>query len=767
MRHGLATSRPMQMSDPKVLHLYPHVDYYDHCRSARMSPDPESPHSEKLPRIHDIAIQASYEDLTVPIPTHVDADMEGRVWRKLDLRLLPVVTMFYFLSFLDRSNISNARVAGLQKDLGMTNTQYTIALTVTYIPYILAELPSNLLLKIVGPNIMLASMLTLWGLVTTMQGVIRNYAGLLVCRFFLGLFEGGILAGLVLYCSFFYPRQKLQWRLSAFISAASLSGAFSGLLAFGIVNLKGAGGRPGWAWIFILEGGFTFLFGLSSYFLIPISPARASFLTTREREYVLARLKEDGSMSKNKSELGRGSSDGRDGQEARVDGFRWREVGAAFSLKSENAHVWMVAVILFFSGTSLFGMAYFTPSIVQGLGFTAERAQLMSVPPFAAAFFVMMIGSYISDRYRCRGAVAMFSALLGVIGFTMFLASTSHRIQYASLFFSIPGIYLGAPTYSSWIANNSAPHTRRATAIAIAFISTNIGGIFATWLIGTLSPAPRYTLATEVLLIFNAGMLFITGVNIWHLWRQNKKKAGIRRLIPKDQEVEGLGDRSAWFLTGILAAVALATQSASAHYIFKTLLVGSKSSTQAVRQPQDNSPLHDITSDYVRCNKDPGNASETVTIAAGQKIGFQLDTAMYHEGPVAIYLGKAPSSAAAWDGSGQNWFKIAEWGAKSFNPMIFSSYEQTDFTTTIPATTLPGQYLARIESLALHLGTGVPEIFVSCGQIKITNDGTAKQPSNKVSIPGYIAADDKDLTMNIYETGITSYHVPGPDVWRG
>lgn len=100
MRHGLATSRPMQMSDPKVLHLYPHVDYYDHCRSARMSPDPESPHSEKLPRIHDIAIQASYEDLTVPIPTHVDADMEGRVWRKLDLRLLPVVTMFYFLSFL-------------------------------------------------------------------------------------------------------------------------------------------------------------------------------------------------------------------------------------------------------------------------------------------------------------------------------------------------------------------------------------------------------------------------------------------------------------------------------------------------------------------------------------------------------------------------------------------------------------------------------------------------------------------------------------------
>lgn len=96
----------MQMADPKVLHLYPHVDYYDHCRSARMSPDPESPHSEKQPPIHDISIDSqSYESLTVPRPgrlssTHVDPAMEGRVWRKLDWRLLPVVTMFYLLSFL-------------------------------------------------------------------------------------------------------------------------------------------------------------------------------------------------------------------------------------------------------------------------------------------------------------------------------------------------------------------------------------------------------------------------------------------------------------------------------------------------------------------------------------------------------------------------------------------------------------------------------------------------------------------------------------------
>lgn len=108
------------------------------------------------------------------------------VWRKLDLWLLPTVAMFYLLSFMDRTNFANARVAGLQKHLGMTNKQYSIALTVTYVPYIVAELPSNLLLKAVGPNLMLPTMLTLWGVVTALQGTVTSYKALLVARFFLG-----------------------------------------------------------------------------------------------------------------------------------------------------------------------------------------------------------------------------------------------------------------------------------------------------------------------------------------------------------------------------------------------------------------------------------------------------------------------------------------------------------------------------------------------------------------------------------------------------
>lgn len=471
--------------------------------------------------------EASSGDRSESPSTVFDPLLEKQVWRKLDMWILPVVAMFYFLSFLDRSNIGNARVAGLQKDLKMTNKEYSIALTVTYVPYIVAELPSNLLLKTVGPNLMLPTMLTLWGVVTALQGVVQTYGGLLACRFFLGLLEGGVFPGLVLYLSFFYPRHQLQWRISAFFSAASLSGAFSSLLAFGIIRVNGIGNRHGWAWIFIIEGSFTFALGALSYLLLPRSPAQARFFNEQERRYIVLKLREDGATGKDEA----------------ADAFSWREVGMAFKLPQ----VWMLAIIFFFDGAILFGLAYFTPSIVQSLGYNTSRAQLMSVPPFVVAFVLSMTGAYVSDKYRCRGIVAMFSSFLCVMGFGVFLGATTPHVQYGSLFFSISGTYLAAPTLSTWSANNAAPHARRATAIAIGFIMTNSGGILATWLLGSLSPAPRYLKATRTLLTFSVLMFLLSGMNTCYLWNQNKKKKNIRVTSKKDEEKPGLGDLSAWF----------------------------------------------------------------------------------------------------------------------------------------------------------------------------------------------------------------------------
>ncbi|KAF9442033.1 lytic polysaccharide monooxygenase [Macrolepiota fuliginosa MF-IS2] len=215
-------------------------------------------------------------------------------------------------------------------------------------------------------------------------------------------------------------------------------------------------------------------------------------------------------------------------------------------------------------------------------------------------------------------------------------------------------------------------------------------------------------------------------------------------------------------LLNLVALVAIA-QSASAHYIWTTLVAGGTQSTAAVRQPINNSPVTSVTSNDIRCNTSPGAATATADVAPGATVGFGLDNTLYHQGPAAIYLGKAPSTAASWDGSGSSWFKIAEWGA-TFNPFKFTDEGASQLTTTIPASTPPGEYLLRIEQIGLHVA-GAPQWYISCAQIKVTGSGGGNPP--KVSIPGYVQASDPGLTVNIYNPVPTSYTVPGPSVWHG
>lgn len=120
-------------------------------------------------------------------------------------------------------------------------------------------------------------------------------------------------------------------------------------------------------------------------------------------------------------------------------------------------------------------------------------------------------------------------------------------MQYGSLFLSITGAYCGAATLSTWNANNATPHTRRATTIAIGFIMTNSGGILATWLLGALSPPPRYTKATITLLIFSILMVLFSAVNLVYLWDQNRRKRAVRISTSIEHEKPELGDKSAWF----------------------------------------------------------------------------------------------------------------------------------------------------------------------------------------------------------------------------
>lgn len=121
---------------------------------------------------------------------------ERRLLTKIDLRIVPVLSVLYLLAFLDRTNVANAAIFGLQKDLGLSGTQYSTALTIFFVPYVVFEIPSNIILKRLKPHVWLSLCMFGFGLVTICQGLVQGYGGLIATRFFLGVFETGMFPGM-------------------------------------------------------------------------------------------------------------------------------------------------------------------------------------------------------------------------------------------------------------------------------------------------------------------------------------------------------------------------------------------------------------------------------------------------------------------------------------------------------------------------------------------------------------------------------------------
>jgi len=130
----------------------------------------------------------------------------------------------------------------------------------------------------------------------------------------------------------------------------------------------------------------------------------------------------------------------------------------------------------------------------------------------------------------------------------MFLGSTSNHVKYASIFLCVTGPACCSPPVATWVANNIAPHCRRATAIGVVGVSVNGGGLLAIWLLGTLSSPPKYTTAAITFVVFSVGLLVCTLGNLYYFWWQNRQKAEMREMGRVEDEPKGLGNRSAWFV---------------------------------------------------------------------------------------------------------------------------------------------------------------------------------------------------------------------------
>jgi MFS family permease len=168
----------------------------------------------------------------------------------------------------------------MAKDLSLTSEQYSVCLVVFFVTYVVFEPPSNMLLVRIKPSIYLPAIMTIWGALTCVMAVIKDYQHLLALRVLVGVFEAGFAPGILLIISSWYKKEEQSKRFGVYISAAILSGAFGGLLAGAITGgMEGTGGLRGWRWLFIIEGAATIIWAICASFLLLDFPANTKRLT--------------------------------------------------------------------------------------------------------------------------------------------------------------------------------------------------------------------------------------------------------------------------------------------------------------------------------------------------------------------------------------------------------------------------------------------------------------------------------------------------------
>jgi MFS family permease len=303
-----------------------------------------------------------------PTPALTYTPTEERLLlRHQDLTILPLSAFIYFLCYLDRSNIGNARILNssthndMQTEIGATQHQFNIALMVFLVGYALFEVPSNILLKKLRPSRWLAFLMFSWGAITMGLGGVHSFPATAGVRFLLGAAEAGLFPGLVYYLTFWYRNDERSVRVAFILASATLAGAFGGAIAYAIGHMNGAQGLAAWRWLFLIEGAPSCASAVLVWFFLPDYPEE--FLKGREREIALERLRVEG------SKRGHRSMTWADAKATLVD---WRLYGH---------YVIYFGVSVPFSSLSLF-----TPSITAGLGYVDLQAQLMTVPPYAVAY---------------------------------------------------------------------------------------------------------------------------------------------------------------------------------------------------------------------------------------------------------------------------------------------------------------------------------------------------------------------------------------------
>jgi ACS family tartrate transporter-like MFS transporter len=402
---------------------------------------------------------------TASASAHTDAEAElGKsTYLAAATRLLPLLAVCYFLSYLDRTNVSVAALT-MNKALGISATAFGLGSGFFFIGYFLVEVPSNMIMHKVGARRWIARIMISWGIVAAGQALVQGEASFYLARILLGVMEAGFFPGVILYLTLWFPAAQRARVVGWFMAAVPLSTALGAPLGGLLLKLDGIWGLAGWQWLFIVEGVPTVLIGFAVLRWLPDRPKDAPWLTPQQRDSLAATLAAEATETNNR-----------------------------YSLTSRQAlfspRVLALSMVYFAIVFGLYGLGFWIPTIIKKSLTIADNfvvTLLVAVPYVIGTIAIIFWGRLVDHRGRpaTLTAIPLFVGGIALAG-TAF-GTSMPWLGYAGLSVCAIGVMVSFPGF--WTLP-SAFMSGAAAAVGIAVINAigNLAGFAGPYWVGWMT----------------------------------------------------------------------------------------------------------------------------------------------------------------------------------------------------------------------------------------------------------------------------------------
>ncbi|KAM0755785.1 MFS general substrate transporter [Meredithblackwellia eburnea MCA 4105] len=431
----------------------------------------------------------------------IRSDAEKRLVRKLDTRIMPIIWALYFWNYVDRNGIAQARLNGLEKSLHLQGNQFNICVSILFVGYTIFQVPSNMIMSThkVRPSVWMSCWAMIWAINSACTALAKDFKGLFVVRFMLGITECPLYPGAIYLLSLFYPRRELAARIGILYSANIVATATAGLIAAATFStLDHKHGLRGFQWLFIIEGVVTFAIAILALFLLPDHPLTTRWLTPDERLLAQARMDRD--------------TVGLEPSKGAVHGLKQ----AIYDRK-----LWLLTLMQTLHLASC-GFNSFFPTVLSALKFNTTITLVLQTPPYLTAGFVAVVFGITSGKLNERTWHITASMITAIIGFVISCTTLQVAPRYFSCFLFAIGSYSANSIILGWVtATCGQTQEKKAAALSIVNMFANASFAYTPFLYPK-SDGPKYLMAMSA----NAAFAFGTLVCAWGLkvWLQAENR---------------------------------------------------------------------------------------------------------------------------------------------------------------------------------------------------------------------------------------------------